>query len=146
MLLSQVRATWGGGWPCAPLGWATVSSATTWTKYHRRGQQIAAGHSCLEDLTFGRRRAVLDFGSCNVTADAAALAGFDIAVIIVPTPLRDGVPDLTYAESCLCRVAEYLRPGTTVVLESTTCPGTIEARSASGPDTGRSERCGAVGG
>ncbi|MFE5143627.1 hypothetical protein ACFRDV_39360 [Streptomyces fagopyri] len=31
-------------------------------------------------------------------ADAAALAGFDIAVITVPTPLRDGVPDLTYIE------------------------------------------------
>ncbi|MFC0843520.1 nucleotide sugar dehydrogenase [Streptomyces noboritoensis] len=91
-----------------------------------RVQQLAAGQSYVEDVPSARLRAVLDSGAYSATADAGALAGFDIAVITVPTPLRDGVPDLTYIESCAQTLGEYLRPGATVVLESTTYPGTTE--------------------
>ncbi|WP_432095448.1 nucleotide sugar dehydrogenase [Streptomyces sp. bgisy100] len=91
-----------------------------------RVQQLAAGQSYMADVDSSRLRAVLDSGTYSATADAAALAGFDIAVITVPTPLRDGVPDLTYIESCARTLGEYLRPGATVVLESTTYPGTTE--------------------
>ncbi|MEV4115974.1 hypothetical protein [Nonomuraea sp. NPDC049695] len=91
-----------------------------------RVQQLAAGHSYVEDVTSARLRAVLDSGAYSGTTDAAALAGFDIAVIIVPTPLRDGLPDLTYIETCARPLGEYVRPGTTVVLESTTYPGCTE--------------------
>jgi UDP-N-acetyl-D-glucosamine dehydrogenase len=45
-------------------------------------------------------------------------------VIAVPTPLRDGSPDLTYIEDSARTLARYLRPGATVALESTTYPGT----------------------
>lgn len=69
---------------------------------------------------------MLDSGAYSATADAAALAGFDIAVITVPTPLRDGVPDLSCIESCARTLGGHLRPGATVVLESTTYPGTTE--------------------
>ncbi len=44
----------------------------------------------------------------------------------MPTPLTDGVPDLTYIEACARTLGEHLRPGATVVLESTTYPGTTE--------------------
>ncbi|MEW2275371.1 nucleotide sugar dehydrogenase [Streptomyces griseofuscus] len=91
-----------------------------------RVQQLAAGHSYVRDVDSPRLRAVLDSGAYSATADAAALAGFDIAVITVPTPLRDGVPDLTYIESCAWTLGEHLRPGATVVLESTSYPGTTE--------------------
>ncbi|MGQ4475763.1 nucleotide sugar dehydrogenase [Streptomyces sp. SAS_276] len=91
-----------------------------------RVQQLAAGQSYVRDVDSSRLRAVLDSGAYSVTADAAALAGFDIAVITVPTPLRDGVPDLTYIESCARTLGEHLCPGATVVLESTTYPGTTE--------------------
>ncbi|MFF4712229.1 nucleotide sugar dehydrogenase [Streptomyces eurythermus] len=92
----------------------------------RRVQQLTAGQSYVEDVASSRLRAVLDSGAYSATADAAALAGFDIAVITVPTPLRDGVPDLTYVESCARTLGEHLRPGAAVVLESTTYPGTTE--------------------
>ncbi|MER7043803.1 hypothetical protein [Streptomyces jumonjinensis] len=69
-----------------------------------------------------RLSAALDSGAYSATAGAAALAGFDIAVITVPTPLRDGMPDLTYIESCARTLGEHLRPGATVVLESTSIP------------------------
>ncbi|MFF5439823.1 nucleotide sugar dehydrogenase [Streptomyces achromogenes] len=92
----------------------------------RRVQQLTAGQSYVEDVASSRLRAVLDSGAYSASADAAALAGFDIAVITVPTPLRDGVPDLTYVESCARTLGEYLGPGAAVVLESTTYPGTTE--------------------
>ncbi|MEV5509510.1 nucleotide sugar dehydrogenase [Streptomyces orinoci] len=92
----------------------------------QRVQQLAAGQSYVEDVASSRLRAVLDTGAHSPTADATALAGFDIAVITVPTPLRDGVPDLTYVETCARTLGEHLRPGGTVVLESTTYPGCTE--------------------
>ncbi|WP_328965691.1 nucleotide sugar dehydrogenase [Streptomyces virginiae] len=91
-----------------------------------RVRQLAAGDSYVEDVTSTRLRAVLDTGSYSATADAAALAGYDLAVITVPTPLRDGVPDLSYIEACARTLGEHLRPGASVVLESTTYPGTTE--------------------
>ncbi|WP_369776271.1 nucleotide sugar dehydrogenase [Streptomyces sp. R33] len=91
-----------------------------------RVQQLAAGDSYVEDVASSRLREVLDTGAYAATADAAELAGYDIAVITVPTPLRDGVPDLTYIEACARTLGEHLRPGATVVLESTTYPGTTE--------------------
>ncbi|MEU6632843.1 nucleotide sugar dehydrogenase [Streptomyces parvus] len=91
-----------------------------------RVRQLTAGQSYIEDVDSERLRAVLDSGSYTATTDAAALAGFDMAVITVPTPLRDGVPDLTFIEACAQTLGEFLRPGATVVLESTTYPGCTE--------------------
>ncbi|MFC1405695.1 MULTISPECIES: nucleotide sugar dehydrogenase [Streptacidiphilus] len=92
----------------------------------QRVQQLAAGQSYVEDVASARLRSQLACGAYSATADATALAGFDIAVITVPTPLRDGVPDLTYIESCARTLGAHLGPGATVVLESTTYPGTTE--------------------
>ncbi|GAA2367892.1 nucleotide sugar dehydrogenase [Streptomyces cuspidosporus] len=91
-----------------------------------RVQQLATGESYVEDVAPARLRAVLNSGAYSVTAEAGGLAQFDLAVITVPTPLRDGVPDLTCIESCAHTLGEHLRPGATVVLESTTYPGTTE--------------------
>ena len=56
----------------------------------------------------------------------ARATGFDVAVITVPTPLRDGLPDLTYVEAASRTLARYLRPGATVIVESTSYPGTTQ--------------------
>ena len=60
------------------------------------------------------------------TADIEDLEDFDIAIISVPTPLVEGRPDLSYIEQAGYDIAKYLRPGTCVILESTTYPGTTE--------------------
>ncbi|MEW1700830.1 nucleotide sugar dehydrogenase [Streptomyces sp. NPDC091278] len=91
-----------------------------------RAGRLAAGDSYVEDVSSSRLRAVLATGAYTATADAAALAGFEIAVITVPTPLRDGVPDLACIESCARTLGGHLRPGAVVVLESTSYPGTTE--------------------
>lgn len=49
-----------------------------------------------------------------------------MAVLAVPTPLREGVPDLSYIQAAVTALAPYVRPRTTIVLESTTYPGTTE--------------------
>jgi UDP-N-acetyl-D-glucosamine dehydrogenase len=88
--------------------------------------RLASGESYVEDISAERLRAVLADGSFRPTVDPAECAGFDVALITVPTPLRDGAPDLSYVEACSEMLAGHLRAGATVVLESTTYPGTTE--------------------
>jgi len=47
-------------------------------------------------------------------------------VISVPTPLSDGLPDMSFIESAATTVGRRLGEGACVVLESTTYPGTTE--------------------
>ncbi|MEW1938007.1 nucleotide sugar dehydrogenase [Dietzia maris] len=63
----------------------------------------------------------------RATAEPAAISQAEIVVVCVPTPLDEsGGPDLKYVISSMETIAANLRPGATVVLESTTYPGTTE--------------------
>ena len=64
----------------------------------------------------------------RLSSNADVCTGFDVAVLTVPTPLRDGLPDLAYIEAASRTLARYLRPGSTVILESTSFPGTTQAQ------------------
>ena len=92
----------------------------------RRVQQLSAGHSYIEDITSDQLVATLGTGRYQPTADYREAADFDVAVITVPTPLRDGQPDLSFVENACAALASHLRQGATVVLESTTYPGTTQ--------------------
>ncbi len=92
----------------------------------RRVKQLADGNSFIEDVSSDELAASLASGRYRPTADADVCEGFDVAVITVPTPLREGVPDLGSIEDAGRTVASHLRRGCTVVLESTTYPGTTE--------------------
>jgi UDP-N-acetyl-D-glucosamine dehydrogenase len=91
-----------------------------------RTKHLAAGESYIEDVSSETLAAALGAGRYVVSGEARKCAGFDVAVITVPTPLRDGVPDLSYIGAAARTLARFLRPGATVVLESTTYPGTTE--------------------
>lgn len=91
-----------------------------------RVKRLAAGESYVEDVSRDRLAAALDSGRYEPTADFAAAAGFDVAVVTVPTPLREGAPDLGYVVEAARSLAPLVTPGATVVLESTTYPGTTE--------------------
>jgi UDP-N-acetyl-D-glucosamine dehydrogenase len=91
-----------------------------------RIKRLAAGESYVDDISSGQLQEILDAGTFHPSSDPRACAGFDVAVIAVPTPLRDGTPDLTYIEQSARTLARYLRPGATVALESTTYPGTTQ--------------------
>lgn len=88
-----------------------------------RTKSLASGSSYIGDVSDADLRRALEAGY-RPTSDPDDLAGFDIAVISVPTPLRDGLPDLGYIEAAGRDLARHLRPGACVILESTTYPGT----------------------
>jgi UDP-N-acetyl-D-glucosamine dehydrogenase len=61
----------------------------------------------------------------QATNDFSKLRQCDVIIICVPTPLdRHREPDLSYIEASGRQIAQTLRPGQLVVLESTTWPGT----------------------
>ena len=65
-------------------------------------------------------------GRVQFSTDSRVLIAADVILVAVPTPLRDGTPDLSLVRSALEEIAAVLRPGQLVVLESTTYPGTTE--------------------
>jgi UDP-N-acetyl-D-glucosamine dehydrogenase len=62
------------------------------------------------------------------TSAAEEARNADVILICVPTPLRDGAPDLTYVDNACRDVARVLERDRLVVLESTTYPGTTDGR------------------
>jgi nucleotide sugar dehydrogenase len=56
----------------------------------------------------------------------APLGDADVVILCLPTPLTDGAPDLTIVFTAAEEVGRAIRPGTMVILESTTYPGTTE--------------------
>jgi len=63
----------------------------------------------------------------NVTDDFTILSRCDVIIICVPTPLsKYRTPDLSYVEQALEQIACHVTPGTMVILESTTYPGTTD--------------------
>ena len=91
-----------------------------------RIKRLDAGQSVVEDVSDERLASALASGRYHPSTDGTAAAGFAAAVISVPTPLREGRPDLCFIESAAALVAEHVTPGCVVVLESTTYPGTTE--------------------
>lgn len=91
-----------------------------------RVERLAGGSSYVGDIADETLRAALDSGRFLPTSDYAAAEGFDVAVITVPTPLKETLPDLSFIEQSGQSLAPYVTPGAVVVLESTTYPGTTE--------------------
>ncbi|MFJ1785048.1 nucleotide sugar dehydrogenase [Streptomyces anulatus] len=91
-----------------------------------RVRRLVAGESYVEDVSDAQLLPLLASGAYRASRDPADCDGFDIALITVPTPLKDGLPDLSHIVESARMLGEHLRTGTTVVLESTTYPGTTE--------------------
>lgn len=89
---------------------------------------LGRGESSIEDIPAERLEPLIGAG-LTVTTDNAELEACDAIVICVPTPLANGrEPDLAYVDAAAEAVAESLREGQLVVLESTTYPGTTRER------------------
>ena len=83
-----------------------------------RIKRLAAGESFVEDVADTRLQEALRSGRYHPTSEPGRCAGFDVAVIDVPTPLHDGNPNLAHVEAAAAMLAQHLRPGATVILES----------------------------
>ena len=86
---------------------------------------VNAGRSHIGDVPSAQVARHREAGVLEATTDMARLAECDVISICVPTPLsktRD--PDLSMVVAAGEAVAAAVRPGQTIVLESTTYPGT----------------------
>ena len=118
----------GLGYVGLPLAASLVSAGQPVVGYDvdaRRAAALNEGRSGIEDVTDADLSDLLAKG-LTVTSVLEATADATTYVICVPTPLRDGMPDLTAVEGASRAVAEVLRAGDLVILESTTYPGTTE--------------------
>ncbi|SMY00826.1 nucleotide sugar dehydrogenase [Brevibacterium antiquum] len=87
---------------------------------------INSGSSHIDDVSDAEIAEMLGSGY-RATFDVRSVAESDVVVICVPTPLAEaGNPDLTAVEKASEDIAPHLAAGVTVILESTTYPGTTE--------------------
>jgi UDP-N-acetyl-D-glucosamine dehydrogenase len=65
-------------------------------------------------------------GKYQATTNAAEIAGSDVVVIAVPTPLtEDRKPDLAFVEAACKTIGENLKTPALIINESTSFPGTV---------------------
>lgn len=89
-------------------------------------ENLNKGKSHIDDLTDEDIAGLRERGF-TATSDASVLAEAKTIVVCVPTPLdEDSRPNMSAVTSATESIAQHLQPGTLVVLESTTYPGTTE--------------------
>jgi UDP-N-acetyl-D-glucosamine dehydrogenase len=126
----QHLAVIGLGYVGLPLATAFTEAGCTVTGIDAspaRVDDLAAGHSPIEDISDARLAAILAAGfSVRHTGDAGdSIAAADAIFVCVPTPVTASKdPDLGPVLAAGSLIGAHLRAGTLVVLQSTTFPGT----------------------
>ncbi len=88
---------------------------------------LSKGKSYIKHIPSSRIKYQVSRNKFEATFDFSRLTSCDCILICVPTPLNDKhEPDISFVENSAKSVAEYLRPGQLIVLESSTYPGTTE--------------------
>lgn len=92
-----------------------------------RVDQVNHGLNYIRDVADVDLVQAVDSGKLTASIDFASLGECDVIVICVPTPLTPNKdPDVSYIRNVGLAIAERLRPGQLICLESTTYPGTTE--------------------
>ncbi|MCS7479203.1 nucleotide sugar dehydrogenase [Umezawaea endophytica] len=119
----------GVGYVGLPLAVAAAASGLSVIGYDTSPavrEHVARGRPHVPDVNGAQLRALCAAGLA-VTGDPSVIAGAETVVICVPTGLGpDGGPDLSAVRDAAAAVSDHLRPGTLVVLESTSFPGTTD--------------------
>ena len=88
---------------------------------------LNSGKSYIKHIKEDRIKKAVESKKFEATSDFSRLTKCDAIIICVPTPLDEHrEPDMTYIINSGKAVAQYLRKGQLVVLESSTYPGTTE--------------------
>jgi UDP-N-acetyl-D-glucosamine dehydrogenase len=91
----------------------------------RKIEQLQRGENYLKHLGEDFVGAMAASDRFEATTDMSRLGEADAILVCVPTPLGQHLePDLSYVQQTAADIAEHLRDGQLVVLESTTYPGT----------------------
>jgi UDP-N-acetyl-D-glucosamine dehydrogenase len=90
-----------------------------------RVEKLNAGESYIRHISSAKIQAMRTTGQFRASSDFSEIAGADVIIICVPTPLnRYREPDLSYVTSTAEVIARHAHPGHLIILESTTYPGT----------------------
>lgn len=104
---------------------------------------VNAGHNYIGDVVDADLQEIVASGMFRATSDFSFIKEVDFVAICVPTPLdKHQQPDISYVRNSTIAIAEHLKPGTMVVLESTTYPGTTEELVRPLLEQGSSLKCG----
>ena len=88
-----------------------------------RVTELSRGHDRTREVTEER----LGAARCRFTSRAEDMAGSDVFILTVPTPVdRDNRPDLGAVRAACATVGKVIGKGAIVVLESTVSPGVTE--------------------
>jgi len=92
-----------------------------------RVRMLNRGENYIRDVKDEELKKVVSEGKLRASDDFSELNNADVVIICVPTPLTiHRMPDLQYIENVTELIAEHMRPGQLISLESTTYPGTTE--------------------
>lgn len=84
------------------------------------------GRSHIEGVKSSDLSKLIAAGSYQATSSAGDIAGADVVVIAVPTPLtKERKPDLTFVEAACKTIGENLKTPALIINESTSFPGTV---------------------
>ena len=87
---------------------------------------LNAGKSHIEGVESADIVRLIKAGNYKASGSAADIAGSDVVVIAVPTPLtKDRKPDLAFVESACKTIGENLTSSALIINESTSFPGTV---------------------
>lgn len=88
---------------------------------------VNQGHNYIGDVVDSDLAELVKTGMLSATNNFSFIKEVDFIAICVPTPLDEHQePDIRFVRDSATEAAKYLKPGTMVVLESTTYPGTTE--------------------
>ena len=87
---------------------------------------LNSGRSHIEGVASSDLAKWIAAGRYQATTNAADIAGSDVVVIAVPTPLTaDRKPDLAFVEAACKTIGENLKTPALIINESTSYPGTV---------------------
>ncbi|TLM81682.1 nucleotide sugar dehydrogenase [Pseudarthrobacter sp. NamE5] len=119
----------GQGYVGLPLAQGAVHAGLSVTGFdlnEKTVDSLNSGLSHIDDLQDSDIAGMIASGY-RASNDPTAIKDADVVVICVPTPLGEaGVPDLGAVVSATKTIATEYSPGTLIVLESTTYPGTTD--------------------
>ena len=120
----------GLGYVGLPLAVEFAKAGFTVTGIDLQGSKVDGinlGRSHVADIPSEEVAQLVESGKLTATSDFSVIADLDTINICVPTPLRKTKdPDMSYIVSACNQISQHLHPGTLVILESTTYPGTTD--------------------
>ena len=118
----------GQGYVGLPLAIAAANASFRVIGLDNNGNKVANLNNFISDIegiSSDELKKITSKGNYHATEDFSELAGAEIILICVPTPLgNNGKPDLNFLSEATTEVAKNMSKGTLVIIESTVAPGT----------------------